>query len=85
MKIEIDLMDNSMGQAIQIEAVKTYISKFGEIKKGEGFIGSIHYKTHIKETAKNTGHRLEVGSRTFHVSCSKTNGGTYKFKVWQAV
>lgn len=85
MKVEIEMMDIGIPYSQQMEAVDTYITLFttGHIKDEWTF--GFRYLPIIKETKKGTGQRIETSGRAFHVSCKKTNGGMYKFKVWQAI
>jgi len=94
MKIEIDLMDNGIPYYQQMEAVDLYIKGAAVkidnydyfarevVKQGDVTLFS---KLTLKTTNKDEGCRVETSHRNFHVSCKRTKGGIYKFKVWQAV
>ena len=88
MKIEIELLDEPTSYKVQMLAVEKYIKENTlKLDKTE-FLGlTVAEKPSIKETAKNTGHKIEIEEsyRRFHISCKKTKGGIYKFKVWNAV
>lgn len=94
MKIEIDL-SNALPLSGQFEAVDKYIKDnikstisfncWGEAirdDKNEVVFSTLPI---LKETKKGTGTRIETSYRNYHVSCYKTKGGTYKFKVWNTV
>lgn len=94
MKIEIELLDIDIPYSAQFEAVDKYIKNntvkveefnyFGETPRGRGDL-VLYTKKIIAETKNNCGYRIELERYRFHVSCKKTKGGTYKFKVWQAI
>lgn len=95
MKIEIDL-NNSLPLKGQIYAVEQYIrdniiGKIGfdcwgeEILKGDKNSIPFSEIPVLEETPKNTGFKVYTDFGNYHVSCSKTKGGMYKFKTWKAV
>lgn len=87
MKIEIELLDEPNSFDIQMSAINKYIKDNTISSEDIEFFGlNIATKVQIKTTAKNTGVKIEQENtwRKFHVSCSRTKGGLYKFKVWNA-
>lgn len=88
MKVEIELLNESNSYKVQMLAVDRYI-KDNTIKVFKtDFLGiTVSEEPVIKETNKNCGQKIEIEEsyRKFHVSCKKTKGGIYKFKVWNAV
>lgn len=88
MKIEIELLNDLISYKAQLLVVDKYI-KENTIKVDiTDFIGlPVSTVPTIKETPKNYGVKIEIEEsyRRYHVSCKKTKGGIYKFKVWNAV
>lgn len=87
MKIEIELLDVPNEYKLQFSAVEKYI-KENTLKIEEvDFLGiPVATKPTIRETAKNTGTKVQLEGHWFeyHVSCRRTKSGIYKFKVWRA-
>lgn len=88
MKIEVELLDDPVAYKAQLLSVEKYI-KDNTIKlEMSDFLGiPIATTPTIRETNKNCGEKIEIeeSCRRFHVSCKKTKGGIYKFKVWNAI
>lgn len=85
MKIEVDLI-NDVNIKAQLATLSKYIEINSTLTKEEGFLGMYVYELDIKETPKGVGEKVETKKYCpFHISCRKTVGGLYKFKVWSAV
>lgn len=87
MKIEIELLNEPSTYKIQMLAVDKYIKNNTLKTETIDFLGlTISEVPTIKETVKGIGVKVELDKylRKFHVSCNKTKGGIYKFKVWNA-
>jgi len=85
MKIQINLMENSIPIEQQLDAVKKYINISDGTNVLDGKIRKAIANDFIEETNKDWGQKIITEHRNFHVSCKKTAGGTLKFQVWQAV
>lgn len=88
MKIEIELLDDPIAYKAQLLVVEKYIKENTTKVEVKEFLGiAVATKPTIAETPKNCGVKIEIEEsyRRFHVSCKKTKGGIYKFKVWNAV
>lgn len=88
MKIEIELLNEPNTYLSQFDAVDEYIRQYTQKVDKTDFLGiTVAEIPVIKETFKNTGVKIEPKStwRKYYVSCRKTKGGVYKFKVWNAV
>lgn len=87
MKLEIELLNEVSTYKVQMLCVEKYIEE-NTIKVDEiDFLGIYVAQTPIiKETPKDTGVKINIdlSYRCYHVSCRKTKGGIYKFKVWNA-
>lgn len=94
MKIEIDL-NNSLPLKGQMEAVETYIKNniestieydcWGKVIRDDKDEIVFSKLPIITPTPKGEGQRIETAYGNYHISCSRTKGGMYKFKTWQAV
>lgn len=87
MKIEIELQDEPNTYLGQFDAVDEYIRQNTiKIEDTEFFGITVASVPIIKETNKNTGVKIKPQSTWYEyfVSCRKTKGGIYKFKVWRA-
>jgi len=88
MKIEIELLDDPISYKAQMLVVAKYIKENTTKTELVDFLRiAVATIPTIKETAKNTGVKIEIEEsyRRFHLSCNKTKGGIYKFKVWDAI
>lgn len=88
MKIELELLNDPISFKSQMLVVAEYIRKNTVKTEVMDFLGiPVSTKVVLKETMKNCGEKIEIeGSyRRYHVSCRRTKGGVYKFKVWNAV
>jgi hypothetical protein len=87
MKIELELLNEPRIFDKQMMVVNKYIEENTIKLETNVFLGiTISENPVIRETPKNTGVKIEIENcwRKFHVSCRKTKGGIYKFKVWNA-
>ena len=88
MKIEIELLNDPISYKAQLLVVDKYIKENTTKVDIIDFMGlPVSTIPTIKETPKNCGVKIEIEEsyRRYHVSCKKTKGGIYKFKVWNAV
>jgi hypothetical protein len=94
MKIQIELLDEPSSYDLQFLTVLKYIKENTTSTKDYNYFAepvkvgdlTLFSKIEVKETKPNTGVEIDLDGcwRKFHVSCKKTKGGVYKFKVWNA-